>query len=375
MQIARILHRSSPVASPVASLVAGLVAGLLVGPVAEIALGTPVALAAPRRKPPAVKPEPKTAEQKEADRHFKSGVALFKEAKYTEALAEFERAYEIAPHPLVLYNIAGCHRELSHYGEAVTYYGRFLADGKGQVPAARLTAAQTELDAILARVARVTVTTAPAADDVALILDGAPLDKPVMPLILPPGEHRLVARAKGWNDAERTLRVASGDEVTVELALALVELPPTPPERPQVIQSVAPVRSGPPARRRFRLGAGFGTNVLRAADSGAPSLGLGAAIGSRLELGVDAVLVAYAAVPSVRVRLAGDALSLHVVAAAPIAFTDGPMSTTFMAGAIGLDVRYRATPGLAFCLESYASFAGATHGTTVPTFLRGELWF
>ncbi len=47
-----------------------------------------------------------------------------REAKYTEALAEFERAYEIAPHPLVLYNIASCHREMSHYGEAVKFYLR-----------------------------------------------------------------------------------------------------------------------------------------------------------------------------------------------------------------------------------------------------------
>src|SRR5690606_34023403 len=88
--------------------------------------------AAPKKKPEK-KPGKKgksagamTPEQKEADRHFKSGVALFKEAKFTEALAEFERAYEIAPHPTVLYNIAGCHRELSRYGEAVRFYKRFL---------------------------------------------------------------------------------------------------------------------------------------------------------------------------------------------------------------------------------------------------------
>src|SRR5215470_5761080 len=173
-------------------LIAALAAGM-VGTIVDPPLGT-VAHAAPKRKP-APRPEPKTPEQKEADRHFKAGVALFKDARFAEALAEFERAYEIAPHPLVLYNIAGCHRELSHYSEAVTYYGRFLADGPGKVPQARLAAAQTELDAILARVARVTVKVSPDVDDVALILDGTPLDKPVMPLIVPPGEHRLVARA------------------------------------------------------------------------------------------------------------------------------------------------------------------------------------
>lgn len=374
----------------------GLGLGLAPGP----ASGMHVALAAPRPKPPApAKPEagtpnpgdsrdsrdaraPRDAkDQKEAERHFRSGVALFKETKYAEALAEFQRAYEIAPQPLVLYNIAGCHRELSHYAEAVAYYNRFLAEGKGKVKPARLATAQAELDEILGRIARVTVTVTPAMEDVALIIDGAPLDKPAMPLILPPGEHRLVVRAAGRRDAERSVRVASGDAVAVELVLS--ELPPTPPDKPPAVERVERVERVEPAvsaatsGRRVAIGAGFGTNLLRFSvrDSGAPSFGLGLALGARLELGVEVVLVAYAVVPSVRVRVAGDAMSLHVVGAVPIAFTDGPMTQTFAAGALGLGLRYRAMPGLAFRLESYASFAGKTHGTTIPTFLGGELWF
>src|SRR5690242_18477106 len=112
-----------------------------------------------------------TDDQKEADRHFKSGVALFKELKYAEALAEFERAYEIAPHPLVLYNIAACHRELSHYGEAVKFYERFLSEGEGKVPAGRLKEAKSELDGVLARIARVTVTIR-GGEGAKVILDG-----------------------------------------------------------------------------------------------------------------------------------------------------------------------------------------------------------
>src|SRR4051812_46145435 len=123
-------------------------------------LGAGAADAAPRaRKPPSdkaapAKPGAKTQEQKEADRHFKAGVALYKEAKYAEALAEFERAYEIAPHPLVLYNIAGCHRELSHYAEAVNYYRRFLAAGKGGGAPGGRTPGRGGLGAPALRVAR-----------------------------------------------------------------------------------------------------------------------------------------------------------------------------------------------------------------------------
>jgi hypothetical protein len=341
---------------------------------ADLALGPHSAWAAPRPRAPA-RPPPKTPEQRDAERHFQSGVALFKESKYAEALAEFERAYEISPQPLVLYNIAGCHRELSHYGEAVTYYRRVLADGNGKVKPERIAAARNELDAILTRIARVTVTVTPGLDGVTLSLDGAPLEKPEMPLILPPGEHKLVAHAAGRRDEERSLRLASGDELAVEIVLAELPRSPSPlPERPAIAERAEP-DLGPPSRRRFALGAGFGTNLRSVGDTGAPSLGVGAAISSWLEVGVDATLVAYAVIPSVRVRLVGDAVSLHAIGAAPIAFPDGAMTSAFVAGAAGLGLRYRATPGLAFRLETFASFASGAHGTTVPTFLGGELWF
>lgn len=330
--------------------------------------------ARPKKKPPrppVSAPEAKPA-QKEADRFFKSGVALYKEAKYSEALAEFQRAYEIAPHPLVLYNIAGCHRELSQYSEAVKAYTQFLAEGKGQVPAARLTAAQTELDSILARIARVTVTVTP--DGATLLVDGSPIGTLVeMPLILSPGEHLLVAQAPGRKDTERRVRVASGDELIVELNL--VELPPEPLTGGGPVATTTATPAGPTKAKRFSIGAGFGTNLRRVGETGAPSVGLGVALGSRLELGADVVMVAYTVMPSVRVRVAGAALSLHVVGAVPISFTDGEMSETFVAGAVGLGVRYRPVPGFALRLESFVSFAGEEHGTTVPTFLGGELWF
>lgn len=338
-------------------------------------LGALALLAAPAearpkpKKPPPTKPdEPEKPEQAQADRYFKSGVQLFKESKFAEALAEFTRAYEIAPHPLVLYNIAGCHRELSHYGEAVSFYERFLAEGKGQVPAARLTAAQTELDGILARIARVTVTVNP--DGANLSVDGNPVGTLVkMPLILSPGEHRIEASAAGRKTVERTIKVASSDELTVELSLD-----PLPTEKEDAARLVEhPVVNAKP--KRFAVGAAFGTNLMRAGESGAPTLGLGVALTSRLEIGVDVVLVAYAVVPQLRVRLAGDAFSVHLVGAAPISITDGGMTETFVAGAGGLGLRYRATPMLSFQLESMVSYAGKTHGTTVPTFLGGQLWF
>jgi hypothetical protein len=357
-----------------ALLLAVFVAVVLAVFLAVVVVASAPLAAAPRtpapQKPPA-KPAPRTPEQREADRHFKSGVALFKETKYAEALAEFERAYEIAPHPLVLYNIAGCHRLLSHYAEAVAYYKRFLADGKGVVAAERLASAQSELDAILILVARVTVTVAPA--DATLSVDGITLDSPEMPLILPPGEHRLLAHSTGRRDAGRTVRVASGDLLTVDLATT--DLPELPVTAPPAVVATPASRPAPPRPRRFAVGAGFGTNLRLAGETGAPSLGGSAAIGSRIELGFDVVLGAYAVIPSLRVRLVGDGFALHAVGAVPYSLNDGASSERFFAGAIGLGLRYRPMPGLALRLESFAAFADKMHGMSIPTFLGGELWF
>jgi hypothetical protein len=323
----------------------------------------------PAAKPPI--PTPSGQLQREADRHFQSGVSLYLDAKYDEALAEFTRAYDLAPHPLVLYNIAECHRELLHYVEAVRAYQQFLVDGKDKAPAARLATAQTALTALLTLIARVTVTIAPTSDDTVLLIDGTPLVDPAMPLLLPPGEHRFAARAAGKRDAVQTLKLAAGDSHAIELVLTPLAVTPT--------GAIAVQRAAPPRRsvadRWLAVEAGFGMNLRRLGNTGAPSIGLEAALGSRLGVGVDVVLVAYAVIPAVRVRVVGDALSLHVVGAVPLAFPDDPMSGRVISIAGGLALRYQPTPRLAFRVESYVSFAGASQDTAIPSFLGGQLWF
>jgi len=336
--------------------------------VAALLLAAPVA-AAPKKDQP-------SPDQKEADKHFKSGVALYKEAKFNEALAEFERAYEIAPHPLVLNNIAACHREMSNYGLAVKYYRRFLDEGKGKVPPARLAEAQKDLDAILARIARITVTVS-GGEGAKVILDGNELGTMPLegPLMVPPGEHKLVVRAPNYKDGERVVRVASGDQV--EVKLQLVETPAEQPSHPPGTgdQTDVGVSHEPEKQRRFSIGAGFGTNLLIVPDAGAPSLGVGYAITTRIQVGIEATFIAYSVMPNVRFRIVGDQLSLHAAAGVPVAFNDGDMSETFVGGALGLGVRYRAMPMLAFRLETFAAYAGNAHGFTLPTFFGGELWF
>ena len=313
------------------------------------------------------------ATKREADRHFKTGVKLFEEAKYSEALAEFEQAYALASHPLVLYNLAATHRALSQYAQAVDFYNRFLAEGKGVVKPAQLARGERELADVLRLIARVDVTTDP--EGATVSVDGRAIGPSPLgqPLILGPGDHVVSAALEGHQAAERSFRVAAGDTLAVALTLART------PEQPAAEQhsiGTAPVPAAPMTRdRRLAVSASYGTNAVEVDSTGAPVVGVAYSPVDRLDVGIEAVLVAYSVVPEVRFRLIGDALSLHAIAALPVSFKDGDQSETFVAGAGGLGIRYRAHERLTLRAEGWVSYAGSERGTTVPAFAGAELWF
>lgn len=63
----------------------------------------------------------------EARRHFRRGMELVVEGDVDGGVAELELAYEILPHPNVLYNIARAYAEAGRYDDAREYFERYLA--------------------------------------------------------------------------------------------------------------------------------------------------------------------------------------------------------------------------------------------------------
>jgi outer membrane receptor for ferrienterochelin and colicin len=62
----------------------------------------------------------------EARGHFKKGMSAISNGHYEEGIAELQRAYEILPHPNVLYNIARAHAESGDLEGAVVNYKKYL---------------------------------------------------------------------------------------------------------------------------------------------------------------------------------------------------------------------------------------------------------
>jgi hypothetical protein len=194
------------------------------------------------------------AAQAEGRAHFRRGVDFFKEGDYRAALIEFKRAYELAPNYKVLYNLGQTSLELQDYASALRSFEKYLADGAKDIPAARRTQVEAEVDRLKKRVARVEVTTN--VPDAEIFIDDVSVGKtPLAPLAVSAGRRKFSA-SKGGITATRAVDLAGGDATSVALEIveptATTPAPaPTPsPARtidlPKTPSKAEPVRSAPP---------------------------------------------------------------------------------------------------------------------------------
>lgn len=66
------------------------------------------------------------AERRHAKKLFEHASADYEAGHFEDALRDFEAAYELAPVPEILFNLAQCHYELHQPREAAIYYRRYL---------------------------------------------------------------------------------------------------------------------------------------------------------------------------------------------------------------------------------------------------------
>ena len=108
------------------------------GPMRLGELGVAVAMitAAVAHAPSRVAAEPapvRGADEAQARAHFKQGKVFLDRQLYSEAIKEFELAYQQAPLPALLYNIAQAYRLEGDLDKAIETYQRFLAtEAEGQ---------------------------------------------------------------------------------------------------------------------------------------------------------------------------------------------------------------------------------------------------
>jgi hypothetical protein len=164
-----------------------------------------------------------TDAQAEAGESFEIGLRLLGEQNWSGALGAFERAYELAPHYAVLFNIGVCLKQLQRYPEALAAFERYLAEGGDQIRPEKRTEAEqaiTDLRSFLSRV-RIVVNVSGAE----ILVDGqsrgsSPLAEP---LVLGAGHHVVEARAAGYGAGRMEFDLGGAGERDVTLELLSVD--------------------------------------------------------------------------------------------------------------------------------------------------------
>ena len=160
---------------------------------------------------------PSEADVEQARQRFQRGAELYKEGSFDAALAEFSRAYELAPNYRILYNIAQVQLERHDYAAALKCFEDYLRQGGSDLSPERREQVEAEVRALRNRVSELTITSNVAGAE--LSIDGAPagvlpLDGPV---IVSAGVRRLSLRKAGYPPSERTINVVGGDKTQIRL--------------------------------------------------------------------------------------------------------------------------------------------------------------
>jgi len=152
--------------------------------------------------------------KQEAKEHFGKGKKLFDDGRYAEAAREFNAAYNLAPHPMVLFNIARCHEKSGDIPAAVVAYRRYVAEAED---AAEIAEIKAKLSALEQKVGEVRVGCAISPCQVRV--DGEDRGAAPLSAVLSPGRHDLVATFGGQIVDQTAVTIEAGTKTSVTLAL------------------------------------------------------------------------------------------------------------------------------------------------------------
>lgn len=181
--------------------------------VIAVVLGLLLAEAAP---PPRT---PSKDEVAEAHNRFQRGTELYQENNLAGALAEFRRAYAIAPNYRILYNIGQLCFLLQDYPCAYESLGRYLGEGGNEVAPTRREEVQRDINRLQGRVARLRIVADKAGAEV--VIDNVMVGKTPLadPVLVAAGRPQIRVSLAGYAPFTRVIEVAGMESSTVDVEL------------------------------------------------------------------------------------------------------------------------------------------------------------
>lgn len=171
--------------------------------------------------------------QGQAKADYEAARLLYDSGDYAGALLKFQSAYQAAGDPRLLWNAAGCERNLHSYAKAIVLVRQFLASESPLITPELASRAQAFLAAALPLTAPLEIESSQPNSEV--YLDDELLGPPALAsqARIDLGTHRLVVTAHGYQPYTATLTVVSSATLHVTAMLRPLTLPlRLPPAEP-----------------------------------------------------------------------------------------------------------------------------------------------
>ncbi|WP_394848896.1 PEGA domain-containing protein [Pendulispora brunnea] len=161
---------------------------------------------------------PGAGDKDAARRHYDHCLELFNTEAYDSALAECEKANQLAPSYKILYNIGLIHRELNDFAQALKAFERYLSEGGTDIADPRRAEVEKYVSQLKGLVANLDVrVNVPGAD---VSVDDVPVGKaPVGRIRVNPGHRKVTATREGYAPVTKVVNIAVGENGDVELSL------------------------------------------------------------------------------------------------------------------------------------------------------------
>ncbi len=151
-----------------------------------------------------------TPQAESAKAHYDKAQQLYATGNYDEAIAEYQEAYRLKPHPNVLYNIAQAYERLLDYAQSVVWFERYLAEAPKD--AVERPIVENRLRILRNLPARISVTTIPEHVHAALVDAGGRRREADTPATfkVPAGAYTIELAQPGWETEAHDVAVELG---------------------------------------------------------------------------------------------------------------------------------------------------------------------
>lgn len=313
-------------------------------------IATRVVIAASLLASPQAKADPSPAERALATSLFRAGRDLAAAGKTREACEKFGESQRLDPSAGTLLNLALCHEELGLLATAWAELNDSLALALRDGRADREEIARGHLRALEPRLPRVTVELEDREPppDLEVVMDDVVLRPAALrtPIPVDPGDHRLVAKAKGRRAFELRFSAAEGQLQALAVPSLPIEAeapppplapPPAPPEAAPGPPDRAPPE--PPRHHDGQVGAFARADVDGKLRGAAAVIGATYGVGAHLEPAVGVMLGPTSGVwVGNHFYFATGAWKPFFTAAVPVYFVRGPRVSLHGAAGLQWDV-------------------------------------